>query len=149
MDEKKYTLEELANLSGYSRRTIRYYIAEGILSGPVTMGRGAEYTEEHLQRLQAIGKLQGEGRTIPEIRLMLEMGKTVQQAMKTQVFDPQAPKQMTVPVSVSWEDVPCSEYIRVQIRVDAPEGLRDAIQQAVANFIVATLKDERKENEDA
>jgi hypothetical protein len=56
---------------------------------------------------------------------------------------------MTVPVSVSWEDVPCSEYIRVQIRVDAPEGLRDAIQQAVANFIVAALRDERKENEDA
>ena len=40
---KKYTIEELSNLTGFSRRTIRYYIQENIIKPPSGRGRGGFY----------------------------------------------------------------------------------------------------------
>jgi DNA-binding transcriptional MerR regulator len=61
------TLAELAETSGLAARTIRFYIARGLLDGPVKAGRGALYTAEHLARLESIKKLQSEGRMLSEI----------------------------------------------------------------------------------
>lgn len=61
------TLSEIAEVSGLPARTIRFYIARGLLNGPVKAGRGAAYTAEHLTRLEWIKKLQSEGRTLSEI----------------------------------------------------------------------------------
>lgn len=38
-------------------RTVRYYVAEGLLPGPGTRGKGATYGEEHLLRLLLIRQL--------------------------------------------------------------------------------------------
>jgi DNA-binding transcriptional MerR regulator len=70
MDDR-WTLAGLAEASGIPARTIRFYIARGILAGPVKGGRGAEYTADHLRRLQRIQHLQGEGRTLGEIAASL------------------------------------------------------------------------------
>ena len=61
------TLAEIADASGIAARTIRFYIARGILNGPVKAGRGASYSAEHLSRLDRIKRLQAEGRTLSEI----------------------------------------------------------------------------------
>ncbi len=61
------TLAELADASGIPARTIRFYIARGLLGGPVKAGRGAVYTPEHLERLEKIKALQAEGRMLAEI----------------------------------------------------------------------------------
>ena len=61
------TLAELAEASGLAARTIRFYIARGLLSGPVKAGRAAAYTEQHLKRLEKIKKLQAQGRMLREI----------------------------------------------------------------------------------
>jgi DNA-binding transcriptional MerR regulator len=61
------TLAELADASGLPARTIRFYIARGLLEGPVKAGRGAAYTPEHLARLERIKKLQADGRMLSEI----------------------------------------------------------------------------------
>src|ERR1035438_3819490 len=61
------TLAELAEASGLAARTIRFYIARGLLDGPVKAGRAAAYTEEHLARLEKIKKLQAQGRMLSEI----------------------------------------------------------------------------------
>ena len=47
-------IEELADLVGVPVRTVRYYIAEGLLPGPGTRGKGTVYGEEHLLRLRLI-----------------------------------------------------------------------------------------------
>ena len=67
------TLAELSDASDIPARTIRFYIARGLLAGPVKAGRGAVYTEEHLARLQKIKKLQGEGRMLAEIAHELDV----------------------------------------------------------------------------
>jgi DNA-binding transcriptional MerR regulator len=61
------TLAELAEASGLPARTIRFYIARGLLEGPVKAGRGAAYTREHLARLEKIKSLQSDGRMLSEI----------------------------------------------------------------------------------
>ena len=61
------SLAELAEASGLAARTIRFYIARGLLDGPVKAGRAAAYTQEHLARLERIKELQAQGRMLSEI----------------------------------------------------------------------------------
>jgi DNA-binding transcriptional MerR regulator len=61
------TLAELADASGVPARTLRFYIARGLLAGPAKVGRGATYTGDHLQRVEQIKKWQAEGRMLSEI----------------------------------------------------------------------------------
>ena len=65
--EGERTLAELAEAAGIPARTIRFYIARGLLDGPLKAGRGAVYTAEHLARLEKIKTLQAEGRMLAEI----------------------------------------------------------------------------------
>src|SRR5947207_13438996 len=73
-ESKRFTLSELAAETGLPERTIRYYIARGVMAGPLRNGRGAVYTKEHLGRLQAVRELQGKGLTLAEIARMAETG---------------------------------------------------------------------------
>lgn len=66
------TLAELADASRLPARTIRFYIARGVLNGPRKAGRGAAYGPEHLARLEQIQRLQSAGRTIAEISRTLD-----------------------------------------------------------------------------
>src|SRR5215469_18173543 len=77
------SLAELSEESGIPARTIRFYIARGLLEGPVKGGRGAVYTEEHLQRLEKIKHLQAEGRMLAEIAHDLNGGPTVRETVSS------------------------------------------------------------------
>ena len=61
-DEKKqkYTIDEISELSVFSRRTIRYYIQNKLIDPPSGRGRGGFYSDSHLSGLQKIRALQGE-----------------------------------------------------------------------------------------
>ena len=61
------SLADLAKQSGVPGRTIRFYIARGVLPGPAKAGRGASYGGEHLERLAEIERLQAKGMTLREI----------------------------------------------------------------------------------
>jgi DNA-binding transcriptional MerR regulator len=69
------TLAELSEESGIPARTIRFYIARGLLDGPVKAGRGAVYTTQHLARIEKIKSLQSEGRMLAEIIHLLNQGE--------------------------------------------------------------------------
>lgn len=51
------SIEDLAEATEVPIRTIRYYIAEGLLPGPGSRGKLAAYGEEHLARLRLIRRL--------------------------------------------------------------------------------------------
>ena len=59
---------ELADLGGVSRRTVRFYVQEGLLQPPLGVGRGRHYGPEHLKRLLEVKALQEQGRSLSEIR---------------------------------------------------------------------------------
>jgi len=71
MEPKRYTIEELSERTGFPRRTIRYYIQEGILEPPAGRGRGGFYYDSHLKRLLEIRALQDRGVRLAAIRQVL------------------------------------------------------------------------------
>jgi DNA-binding transcriptional MerR regulator len=73
-DETRYAIGELAELSGVSRRTVRFYVQEGLIPAPLGVGRGNHYGPEHLGRLLEVKSLQEAGQTLGEIRARLQRG---------------------------------------------------------------------------
>jgi len=69
--DQDLTLEDLAHHSGLSIRTLRFYIQEGILPGPDSHGKNARYSQEHLDRLEAIRRLKHLHLPLQEIRQLL------------------------------------------------------------------------------
>jgi len=62
------TLKELAERTGVSSRTIRYYIAEKLLSGPTMKGRYAYYGEEYVDKIKNIKDLKNDGVPLVSLR---------------------------------------------------------------------------------
>jgi DNA-binding transcriptional MerR regulator len=65
---KRYDISQLAELSGLTVRTIRYYVQQQLLPSSISMGPGASYPEEALARLLLIRQLQRENLSLAEIR---------------------------------------------------------------------------------
>ena len=66
-----YGLSELAELSGTSERTIRFYQAEHLLPKPSKKGRDAVYSDDHRQRLMLVGELRERGLTLQTIKELM------------------------------------------------------------------------------
>lgn len=66
-----YTLSELARLADVTPRTIRYYVAQGLLPSPDAAGPATRYGDAHLARLRLIKRLQREHLPLAEIRAQL------------------------------------------------------------------------------
>ena len=71
-DDERYSITELADLAGVTPRTVRYYLAQGLLPAVGQTGPGSKYTPGHLARLQLIRRLQAEHLPLAEIRRRLE-----------------------------------------------------------------------------
>jgi DNA-binding transcriptional MerR regulator len=67
-EERPLTMTELASVAGVTPRTIRYYIAQGLLPAPAELGRGAHYDRSYLDRLALIKRLQKQHLPLAEIR---------------------------------------------------------------------------------
>jgi DNA-binding transcriptional MerR regulator len=67
-DDRRFSIDELANLGGVSRRTVRFYVQEGLLPVPLGVGRGSHYDRTHLERLLEVKAEQEAGRSLDDIR---------------------------------------------------------------------------------
>lgn len=67
-DPPRYTAKDLAALCEVSERTVRYYVAEGLLPPPAARGRGANFDDDHLTRLRLIRAMQQAGNDLDTIR---------------------------------------------------------------------------------
>ncbi len=67
-EPRRYNIDELADLGGVSRRTVRFYVQEGLLPAPLGVGRGSHYDRSHLDRLLEVKAEQEAGRSLDEIR---------------------------------------------------------------------------------
>lgn len=66
-----YSIDELAVLSDLPRRTVRYYIQQGLVDRPIGEKRAAHYTASHLEQLLSIRKWQRAGLSLDRIRELL------------------------------------------------------------------------------
>ncbi|RXZ81128.1 MerR family transcriptional regulator [Paenibacillaceae bacterium] len=69
---KTYSVKELANLSGVSRRTLQYYDNEGILTADKNAKGHRTYHEHHLRRLMQINFYKSVGFSLEQIRNKLK-----------------------------------------------------------------------------
>ena len=72
---KKYTIKDLCELTGFSARTIRYYVQEGLLEPPAGRGRGGFYFDSHLEKLKLIKSFQEKGMRLSVIIGYLKRGE--------------------------------------------------------------------------
>ena len=91
-NEPRYAIGDLADLGGVSRRTVRYYVQEGLLPTPFGVGRGNHYGPDHLDQLLRVKALQEAGHTLDEIRSALDGPDKVHvQALRSAPFSEQGP----------------------------------------------------------
>ena len=64
----RFSLEDLARLTGLPPRTVRYYIQEGVVDRPEGIRRGAWYEHRHLEQLLSIRRWQAAGLSLERIR---------------------------------------------------------------------------------
>jgi DNA-binding transcriptional MerR regulator len=75
-ETKTFTLEEIATLSELPRRTVRYYIQSGLIDRPQGVGKGAYYTQRHVEQLLLVRKWQLAGLSLERIGELLKQQAT-------------------------------------------------------------------------
>lgn len=74
-DRKTYRIGELCERTGVTRRTVHYYIGRGLLPPAEGAGLASCYTEEHVERIRAIRRMQADYLPLEEIRRRLDEGE--------------------------------------------------------------------------
>ncbi|TQV61636.1 MAG: MerR family transcriptional regulator [Halothiobacillaceae bacterium] len=69
--ERHYSIDELSALTELSRRTVRYYVQQGLVDRPIGEKRAAYYTATHLDQLLTIRKWQQAGLSLDRISEIL------------------------------------------------------------------------------
>ena len=71
-NSRTFTLDEIASLAELPRRTVRYYIQTGLVDRPQGIGKGAYYTELHVEQLLLVRKWQLAGLSLERIGEVLK-----------------------------------------------------------------------------
>lgn len=71
MNHSHFSLDELARRASVTKRTVRYYIQQGLLPPAEGSGRGATYSQTHLDLLELIGELKERHLPLAEIRRVI------------------------------------------------------------------------------
>jgi DNA-binding transcriptional MerR regulator len=100
-----YTLQHLADLADVTPRTIRYYIAQGLLPSPGA-GAGARYGEHHLERLRQIKRLQRAHLPLAEIRAQLARGSATDYIASVLHESAPRPRPMAAPAMAPLAPIP-------------------------------------------
>lgn len=142
-------LTELADRAGVSIRTVRYYIQQGLLQEPEARGPGAHYTEEHLDRLLLIKRLQKEHLPLAEIRKAIESGavettapRSARDYIRTVLGKPSldtiaevspsyGPPEEAPPTRSQWERVTLAPDIELHIRRPLPRVVNKQVERLI------------------
>ena len=127
MPDDPYSLGDLARLADVTPRTVRYYVAQGLLPSPEAAGPATRYTEGHLARLRLIKRLQRDHLPLAEIRARLERMGDEEVLAAAAVLDPQEPDP-----SLDGQDT--LDFVRGLMR---QSGVRPSVAETVTPYEVA------------
>lgn len=139
-------LPELADRAGVSIRTVRYYIQQGLLQEPEARGPGAHYTEEHLDRLLLIKRLQKEHLPLAEIRKAIQSGAAEgvnprsardyvrsvlgkEHSVSEVMSSPPMLQQQEEPVRSQWERITLAPDIELHLRRPLSRGVNKKVDR--------------------
>jgi DNA-binding transcriptional MerR regulator len=126
-DSGRYSIDELSALAGVTPRTVRYYIAEGLLDRPAGEKRGAHYLRRHLEQLLLIRRWTDAGLSLDRVRELIAGAPE----------DP--PRRAVPPGSVEvWSRVTVADGLEVQLEPGraglSPEQLRAFVRGLAALY---------------
>jgi DNA-binding transcriptional MerR regulator len=123
MDERQYLIDELCGLSGFSRRTVRYYVQEGLVDPPAGRGRGGYYSERQVRQLARIRELQEKGFRLEAIRAML--GGTMPSAAAPAAAPGEAPtaEPAARAPATAWTRIVVAPGVELHLSAEAELGL--------------------------
>ncbi len=92
MQDREFALKELCEAARVTERTVRYYIAEGLLPPPTGVKSQSRYTARHLERLQLIQSLKEQDFSLRQIKSLLEgkAAETIKPLLDPASFSEQA-----------------------------------------------------------
>jgi DNA-binding transcriptional MerR regulator len=128
--KEAFKLADLADAAGIEKRTLRFYIARGLLPGPSEAGRNAVYGQEHLDRLAEISRLKKKGLTLTEIGRELYP----------------SPAHERIPTPTAWQNYALSADVTVQVRTDVAPWRMRMIRSALAELTAVLRKESSDEH---
>lgn len=118
-----------------SARSVRFYVANGLLDRPEGTGTAATYNYRHLLQLLSIKIRQREGQTLEAIKE--EMRNVAGDALERRVAQSLAPalgagadravQQTDDDRVAAWRRLPVADGIELHVRDDSPAGSEDAL----------------------
>lgn len=103
----RFSVDEVADASGLSPRTIRYYIGERVLPPPIGSGRAAYYTTQHVALANQIRDLRAKRHSIDEIRALVTADATPEPDVGAE----------------AWLRLRLHDDLELHVRRDAPENI--------------------------
>ena len=132
------TIQELAKRANVTTRTIRYYVEQGLLPPP-GRGRVAEYTDEHLRKLELIRTHKEQYLPLEEIRRVvsgLDM-QQLEELVARHAAQPRADGDHGVRARVArGTRLPRARLRRTRGADTPPASTRDARRHRVARAVV-------------
>lgn len=136
-----FNIEALAEKTGTTRRTIRYYVQRGLIPKPEGGGRGHYYTNNHLERIKQIQRLSFQGAPLEVIKRLLSGGEETEGA-KEEVVSHLFMKVEEPAPPINHK----SQWIRINIGADVEltfrhGALSDEDQRVIQEFINRRIRD--------
>lgn len=123
----RYNIHDLATLASVPTRTVRFYIAEGLIDRPFGAKRGAWYEDRHLQQLLLIRRWTDAGLSLDRVREL--------QAGSPEEAPPRPIKPGMVEV---WSRISLADGVEVQVEPGragmTPEQVRAFIQDVTVAY---------------
>ncbi len=130
---QRYAIDELSTLAGVTPRTVRYYIAQGLVDRPAGEKRGAHYLPRHLEQLLLIRRWTEAGLSLDRIRELIAGAPQ----------DP--PRRAAPPGSVEvWSRMTLADGLEVQVE-PGRAGLSPEQMRALVRGITALYRQVRAE----
>jgi DNA-binding transcriptional MerR regulator len=125
-DDPSFSIGELAQRAGVSRRTVRYYVQRGLIDPPRGLGRASAYSLGHVEQIRRVLRLQREGCTLQNI-LSLPEGK-----------EPESlPKRGLTSLVLRVQVIP-GVWLEVEAGASLPEpGVIEALAEACSRILEA------------
>lgn len=117
LDPSTFTIQELADLGGVTRRTVRYYVQRGLIPPPLGVGRGAHYDAGHLAALQRVRGLQEAGVPLDAIR-------AGSRTPSMPARPPQALAPRPAPLATHWTRVVLADGVELSVQRGSPAAER-------------------------
>ena len=124
---EQFNINQLSELTGFSVRSIRYYVQQGLLDKPEGIKRNAFYQRHHLEQLMLIKKGQDAGYSLDRINQMIRHPET---------FKP-TPEQQAGTLSVKTH-ILLAQGVELVISPDqadiSAEQLRELVKQCIESI---------------